>query len=57
MFFFINIEFYGEWHTFICFAFLMETYYPFSTVEVDYIFFRAEGGKCLFVCGLFFVQP
>jgi len=42
---------------FICRAFLPEMYYPFSTAEADYIFFRAEAGKYLFVVWLFFVQP
>jgi hypothetical protein len=41
----------------ICRPFLQETYYPFLTFAVDYIFSRAEAGKCLFVVWLLFVQP
>ncbi len=43
--------------SFIYRAFLMETYYPFSTSEADYIFFRAKAGRCLFAFWLFFVRP
>jgi hypothetical protein len=43
--------------SFICRAFLMETYYSFSTAEADYIFFPAEAARCLFAFWILFVQP
>src|SRR5208283_1575249 len=45
-----------EWRAtpFICRAFLLETYYPFSTAEVDYIFFPAI--LLIFILYTFFFQ-
>jgi hypothetical protein len=38
---------------FICRDYLLETYYPFSIVEAEYIFFRAEAGICFLPSGYF----
>jgi hypothetical protein len=42
-----------EWRVtpFICRAFLLETYYPFSIAEADYIFFAQKPGDVFLPSG------